>query len=385
MKNENEVEPQAQKHVSRTIKIIALLACSLLLHIICLFTPLTLYKFQPHIHQLPPKTQPWTVFTSLPSKSVMSLPPKKSKPLSMSVAPEEALQHVTLPAKGRAKLTARASIFGHGDLDEGVATGQGTVEQQALSVDAIKKAAVELLDIEEKAPVAIDVLDEEVSMKSAVEDTFSDEGGQDASSIDHNDAMAIAQRIEAIDRKQDLIDGYGASGLASIANQVPRQHSSKVHTALTPGKGGQARSGKRQNIIAMTKCFLDNFEENAAGNALIDRDGDENIAPSFEEEKYISYEAKINWCLQSSWKQHFERRCLAQFPRQKENVYVDFVVDQNGALVSCTLLQSSGVKEIDVAVMKNMQLAAPFPPLPKHFNTQVYRTGRRISIYRLPL
>ena len=258
--------------------------------------------------------------TSVPLEKPIQVP--SSKPLPLSV-PEKIPQPVAPPPaiKKRAKLRARLSTFGTGDINEEVLAGNGNGN-----------------------------LDHE------------------SQSCDMQDAQAIAQRIAEIDRRQDLLEGHGSFGGNRIVKKQPTQtgrHQSKVV------------GGKCPNIIAMTKCFLDNIDGHPDGNSVVDRDGDdETIAPSFEELKYISYEAKVFWSCQAVWRNNFSHR----IPPTKQSAYVDTVFDQNGNVLRCTLLQSSGSQEVDAAILKTILLAAPYPPLPKHFNAQTYCKGWRIDI-----
>ena len=155
-------------------------------------------------------------------------------------------------------------------------------------------------------------------------------------------------------------------------------HSNEDKIAMRfPGLKKKTQSQKR-NIIAMTKGFIENLKDE--GNDWLERKGDDSKRPSFEELKYISYEEKVTWCMQASWKQSFEYSPLHEIHTTEEAV-IDFSIDENGNLVSCDLLQSTGNKPLDDMIMKNMKLASPCPPLPKHFETKVYRTGRLIHVY----
>jgi len=313
------------------------------------------------------------MFTSprVPHKKVVQEPPLPEEPKktiqlvpSQAPVPGAVVQPIPPPVKVKpAKLRARLSTFGDGDINEGVGVGRGDLREKNLNQEVLAST------ISGEEPV----IPSKAGTQSFNEPTSSP-----------IDVSSVAQRIAEIDRKQDLIEGHclGSASKAMRGGVGPRAASLRSNVA--GGRPQTSGAGKRPNIIAMTKCFLDNIEGHADGNSLIDRDGDENVAPSFEEEKYISYEGKINWALQSSWKQHFEYRRLAQFSCQKDNAYVDFTLDKDGKLIDCTLLQSSGVQEVDAAIMENMRIASPFPPLPKHFNMQVYHTGRRISVYATP-
>ncbi|MFA6263204.1 MAG: energy transducer TonB [Candidatus Babeliales bacterium] len=155
---------------------------------------------------------------------------------------------------------------------------------------------------------------------------------------------------------------------------------------LIGGPGGIRVRGARslthkspRNIIALTKGFIEKHH-GEEGTDLIDRDGDPNKRPSFEELKYLSYESHVSWCLQAAWKQNFGRSMVTKYPSRMEAI-IEFTLDEQGTLTKSELLQSTGYREIDTMIMKNTQFASPFPPLPKHFGTSNYTTGRVIHVY----
>ncbi|MFA5306234.1 MAG: TonB family protein [Candidatus Babeliales bacterium] len=209
--------------------------------------------------------------------------------------------------------------------------------------------------------------------------------------------QSVEERIAHI---RDLQEKLGAfqSGALPTSSSRPTYHrahgqdesishvSEQREDRLIGGPGGirirGARSAEKQpkrNIIALTKGFIEKHygEE---GTDLIDRDGDPNKRPSFEELKYLSYESNISWCLQAAWKQNFSRRMMAHYPPRMEAV-IEFTLDEHGAIANSTLLQSTGYTEIDTMIMENTKLASPFPPLPQHFGTKNYVTGRIIHVY----
>lgn len=148
-------------------------------------------------------------------------------------------------------------------------------------------------------------------------------------------------------------------------------------TALTWGTSSLKQKTSR-NIIALTKGYIEKTSgEN--GTDLIDRDGDPNKIPNFEEMKYISYEAKLNWCCQATWKQNSSFYNLPVTAKDYQAI-IEFSIDEKGNLVNSKILESSGCKEVDSAIVKNLKMAAPFPPLPKHFGKKVYTTGRIITV-----
>jgi TonB family protein len=172
---------------------------------------------------------------------------------------------------------------------------------------------------------------------------------------------------------------FSQTAQADEAKPKSYLHSSEDKIEMRfPGLKKKTPQPQKRNLIAMTKGFIENLKNE--GNDWLERKGDDSKRPSFEELKYISYEEKVTWCMQASWKQSFEYSPLHELHTNEEAV-VDFSIDENGNLVSCDLLQSTGNKPLDDMIMKNMKLASPYPPLPKHFETKLYRTGRIIHVY----
>ncbi|MCB9493673.1 MAG: TonB family protein [Epsilonproteobacteria bacterium] len=175
-----------------------------------------------------------------------------------------------------------------------------------------------------------------------------------------------AQRIKAIEQLQAKLDNLAAS----------KQQTNEVRKTVL--RGAQSEEPKpKKNIIALTKGFVENIKSDGAD--LLDRDGDPNKRPSLEELKYFSYESKINWCLQAAWKQNFASKLMTEASEGK--AVIEFTIDAQGNVASSNLLSSSGNQKLDSVIMKNLLLAQPFPPLPKHFQTNSYTTGRVIHVY----
>ena len=133
---------------------------------------------------------------------------------------------------------------------------------------------------------------------------------------------------------------------------------------------------KKKNILAMTKGFIDTFKEGSenGNNFLYDRKGDDNKQPTFEELQFISYDQKIYWQMQSAWNRNFLRK--AKPGHIGKTTTISYAIDEKGNLAEINLVKSSGDNELDTMLMETVRLAAPYPPLPKHFNMKMYsRTG----------
>lgn len=197
---------------------------------------------------------------------------------------------------------------------------------------------------------------------------------------------SIADRITHIKELQERLESFQSGHMP--CRKTPQA------TSVTPPKqiadrfiggpdgirirGAQSEQPQpKRNIIALTKGFVEKLigEE---GTDLVDRDGDPTKL-SVEEQRRLTYEAKINWCLQAAWKQNFCKH--APITPLDGNVVVEFTLDEHGKITQSTLLQSSGKPHLDTMVMKLITLASPYPPLPKLFGTKTHTTGRIIQVY----
>ncbi len=193
----------------------------------------------------------------------------------------------------------------------------------------------------------------------------------------------IQARIDRIARRQEQLEQFAPTptkpGQEVVPETLPGGKGSgegKVATAKVRGARAMDKKGGR-GIIALTKGFVENLKDE--GEDLIERDGDPNKRPSFEEMKYISYESNINWCLQAAWKQNFAYNPAVRIREGK--AVIEFTLNAKGYVTNSELLQSTGYKELDNIIMKNLKFASPFPPLPKHFGVKTYTTGRIIHVF----
>lgn len=307
----------------------------------------------------------------------------------------------------RAKLRAPKSSFGWVLFDEPKAA-QKTDELKQIEIpttidgsigeaqvaqateDISKKSAAKAEEIQadqiqdkKSAPPQI-VAQIEQPAKELLASTIPEDGAplkQSPISTDNNIQERIDQII-ALQQKLDAPQSTGQTARVQAATDGP--DSVTITDGQAEGQPGvRVRGAKstqtkpKRNIIALTKGFIEKWE-GEEGTDLIDRDGDPNRRPSIEELKYISYESKITWSLQASWKQNF---CYRPWTKNYEgDAVLEFAIDEHGKLISCNLLQSTGYKELDDMIMKNMKCASPFPPLPKHFGVKQYNTGRLIQV-----
>jgi TonB family protein len=181
----------------------------------------------------------------------------------------------------------------------------------------------------------------------------------------------IEKRIKEIEEKQKMV-----SGAQKLPDNVQLPKMQKLKTFGTDAQDKSPIVSTKKSIISMTKGFIENFKNE--GSDWLERKGDDSKRPSFEELKYISYEEKVNWHLQSSWKQNFASNPTLGIPEGK--AVVEFLVHADGTVHDLTLLQSSGSQQLDQVILKSIEFASPLPPLPQHFGTDTYKTGRIIHV-----
>lgn len=183
----------------------------------------------------------------------------------------------------------------------------------------------------------------------------------------------VEKRIKDIKARQEMVDR---------AHDLPPAQIPKMQKLQTFGQSSQDKSpitrNTKKSIVAMTKGFIENLHETDEGRDWLERKGDDNKRPSFEELKYISYEEKVTWHLQSSWKQNFGTNPTIIIP--EGNAVAEFQIKNDGTVHNITLLKSSGNQSLDQVILKSIEFASPFPPLPQHFNTNNYKTGRIIHV-----
>jgi TonB family protein len=152
----------------------------------------------------------------------------------------------------------------------------------------------------------------------------------------------------------------------------------KTGIVMAEARGARSMNGeKKRNIIALTRGFVEQTKD-LGGTDSLERDGDSSIRPTLDELKYLSYETKLNWCLQAAWKQNFGYN---RYDRVMEgSAVIEFTIDEHGNLMNSKLLRPTGIAKLDSMIMKTTELAAPFPPLPKFFGTPTYTTGRIIHV-----
>lgn len=195
----------------------------------------------------------------------------------------------------------------------------------------------------------------------------------------HFTSLIEELKASANDKQPDQYELVEEQGDDSPEEEVSFDFSQAQAGPITTTKAHGAKSlvdKPHQEIIALTKGYLDSFD--GGGDDLINQDGDPNKSPTLKDLEYASYKRDIAWELQSSWKQNFYHAGTSDL--KSRLAIFEFTLDEKGYVTHSELITSSGNKTVDMMVMKNLDLASPFPPIPKHFNTKLYTVRLRVVI-----
>lgn len=151
-----------------------------------------------------------------------------------------------------------------------------------------------------------------------------------------------------------------------------------------PTQGQQQKASQRTNTGTQTKIaspiekkltfndlasgFLASWQND--GNDWLEREGNENIRPDFEEMRYLSYLQKIAWYMQNAW-QRQDRVILQKGPTEIVVTGVRVTIDKNGNLKNALMVKTCGFSQLDDMVMNGIREASPYPPLPAHFKKEI--------------
>ncbi|MFH1253975.1 MAG: energy transducer TonB [bacterium] len=191
------------------------------------------------------------------------------------------------------------------------------------------------------------------------------------------DSPAPEENIRKVAFKLDKEQERKAILQAILKNK--NSHSDKDRPVHKASKGSKFIWGlnnpeteKSEKIGSLPKGYIYKpFGED--GTDLIDKCGDPNKEPSPKEMEYNVYEAKIKLCLNSTWAYNSDYFKLPHEPGIYPIVIMEAEINSSGHLISSKILKSSGIEDVDKAAMRTLRFASPFPPLPKAFNTKVYK------------
>jgi outer membrane biosynthesis protein TonB len=163
------------------------------------------------------------------------------------------------------------------------------------------------------------------------------------------------------------------------SSQNNQQQESSVKKYGLPPKNPFAR-GKRDmspalqvSLASMARGFLEHMHHQ--GNDAINSAG--SRMPDFSDMQYVSYLQRIGRNIQESIRRNNR---VFNLPHDVNGITtVQFGIGSNGNIVDIHLDNPTGVSDLDSFFKAAILDAAPFPPLPKHFNQTIF--ARKISFY----
>ncbi|KKQ49264.1 MAG: TonB family protein [candidate division TM6 bacterium GW2011_GWF2_38_10] len=231
----------------------------------------------------------------------------------------------------------------------------------------------------EKTPVTIDSLIEEIENTSAQEDQKTETMRQAAQTFEDLTTDLEPYQpptivpIATCENKNNTPQEIQSTDVPPITEFTePTSHACDPAAQAGIIKKGITRKQNRtkqsqvSSILALSKSFF-----NTTQNATIPSTHDKKPAPCltiFEEMKNSSYIQAISSHLQKAWRQNFASNPTLRYLRG--TTLIDMTIDKYGKLANYNLVESSGNSSVDALVIKNITLAAPFPPLPARISTQ---------------
>lgn len=118
----------------------------------------------------------------------------------------------------------------------------------------------------------------------------------------------------------------------------------------------------------IAKGFLSSLDE--GGHDQIERKGNENIRPDFEEMRILSYQQKLFWYMQNEWKR---TNTPLNFPAPPFTATcISITIDKDGVLKKSSIVSSCGIQQLDDIILQGIRNASPYPPLPTFLKKESY-------------
>lgn len=173
--------------------------------------------------------------------------------------------------------------------------------------------------------------------------------------------------------KPKKIDTPSPIILPALSEEVLKKHA--LAKLLKPKPTSPKKAPEKQEptkpktIFALAQSTLKSISLN--GNSVINRAGDPNKMPTFEELKFISYDHKFQEQYDTTWHISYGHRT---FNATRACRVILPLIDRDGNILEeATIIESSGDSKFDSCVIECFKKAAPYPPIPNHFNVDSYR------------
>ena len=162
------------------------------------------------------------------------------------------------------------------------------------------------------------------------------------------------------------------------ASQIPKQtaktelqkllsHSGKVKLPSNSPKN--QRLAYEKLLQTSNNILNENVKEGYQDYIKDDLSIGDAIDLNTQEYRYIGYFTNLRKSIELTW--NYPRLAIRQ--GMYGNVFLKFTIDKSGSVTKIFVIDSSGHKVLDSAIVEAIQLASPFAPLPESF-------GRKIEI-----
>lgn len=174
--------------------------------------------------------------------------------------------------------------------------------------------------------------------------------------------VARTQPITPTSVEKNIEQPQHADQSPNLQQKPPKNKEPKIQEKI------KAPVKKELTFNDIARGFLSSLDQ--GGQDLVERKGNENIRPDFEEMRILSYQHKIFWALQNEWRRI---NLSLNYPVPPFAVTgISMTVDKDGNLKKATVIHSCGIQQLDEAIMQGIRAASPFPPLPNFLNKESY-------------
>lgn len=162
---------------------------------------------------------------------------------------------------------------------------------------------------------------------------------------------------------------------------IPPAHPERVQASRRKGQVNPfVRPFKARAMLQkIGKGFLEHIKDHGGDDAM-DIEGS-NRPASLRDVKYISYLQKVYWALQNAFKS--DRSTVTLTYDERIVSTIKMVIDQAGEIVDLKVANPPVNRSVDQLIRTIMYRAAPFPPMPKHFDRKTFTHSLRLEI-KLP-
>lgn len=189
----------------------------------------------------------------------------------------------------------------------------------------------------------------------------------------HKTAKTTFIKKEAI--LEQKITGSDRITQKGINKQI--ELSKNIQTLKTFGKSTKdatPKPDKRKSILSMTQGYL--YNKKNKGNDWLERKGDDNKTPCFDDLRNQSYNTRIAQALQNDISIIFSQMTFEEkrnfFKGLKLNPVIFFKLNKKGFLIEVLIIRSSGSQIYDYILLKAFKQASPFPEIPNHLNKKTF-------------